>query len=400
LVSQVNAVEYKECSTNGRYDGRYKAKTPQEHMSKLPTTMLVPGFYNGSGYKYFYTYTSPIYSKTDGLIDSYTFKTTIKICFFIAGKEVHCGAPFDIEGGLKCEKAPIPQAQLSFTPAPGQTEPRPKGSEGADGKSTYDLVAKVIEGAKPKAGMAVTFEVTVEAGSGGLPKTPAGRPPGDLSIKSGITDAKGELKVSFTAPIFAGTHTVKVKCAKCSKDKEKEFKFNVKVPGLSLFSADTKVPARWKFVGTDNYHKQERFYLTKVAADNLRSLIDAIQLIKSDKTKKPWGVVELNDSSLPWGGKYNGYNSDAPQPYHWETTWNRDRFHAGHRLGVEIDIRTSDKLRSDKAHVTKAYNEICKDKNVTATILNHYGINPHFHAYLLGNVSSKLGGSACWQSAN
>ncbi|MEY3997152.1 MAG: hypothetical protein RL344_1495, partial [Pseudomonadota bacterium] len=42
---------------------------------------------------------------------------------------------------------------VSLTPAPGQAEPRPKGSEGGDGKSTYDLIAKVTEGNQPKAGM-------------------------------------------------------------------------------------------------------------------------------------------------------------------------------------------------------------------------------------------------------
>jgi hypothetical protein len=213
---------------------------------------------------------------------------------------------------------------VSLTPVSGQTEPRPNGSEG-DGKSTYDLIAKVTEGNQPKAGMALTFTVEVEAGSGGIPTIPTGRPTGNLNIKSGTTNASGEVKVTFTSPIFAGRHTVTVTCAKCTGTKKDDIEtFNVKVPGLSLFSADTKVPARWKFVGTDNYHYQERFYLTKTASDNLRLLINAMQLIKSDKTGQTWGVAELNDASLPWGGKYNGYNSKNPQPYHWETTWNRD----------------------------------------------------------------------------
>jgi hypothetical protein len=168
---------------------------------------------------------------------------------------------------------------VSLTPVSGQAEPRPKGSEGGDGKSTYDLIAKVTEGNQPKAGMALTFTVEVEPGSGGLPKTPAGRPTGNLNIKSGTTNASGEVKVTFTSPIFSGTHKVKVSCAKCTGTvKEDTEIINVKVPNLSLFPADTKKPARWNFTGTDNYHKENRFYLTKVAADNLRSLIDAIQL--------------------------------------------------------------------------------------------------------------------------
>jgi hypothetical protein len=63
---------------------------------------------------------------------------------------------------------------------------------------------------------------------------------------------------------------------------------------------------------------------------------------------------------------------------------------------VEIDIRMVDKLSSDRAYVTKVFNQVCADPTITAKILNHYKIGPHFHAYLLGNVSSKLGGSPCW----
>ena len=320
---------------------------------------------------------------------------------FIYGIEIEvvhtpptCPAPVN---GQRAAAADCTQT-VSLTPVSGQTEPRPNGSEG-DGKSTYDLIAKVTEGNKPKAGMALTFTVAVEAGSGGIPTTPTGRPPGNLSVTSGTTNASGEVKVTFTSPIFAGIHKVKVTCAKCTGTKKDDTEaFNVKVPNLSSFPADTKVPARWNFIGTDKYHNQERFYLTDIAKVNLIKLVDRIQLVKSDKTGKLWGIVGLNDANLPWGGRYNGYSVKNPIPYRWNAVITNG-FHAGHRLGVEIDIRTSDKLLSDTEHVTKAFNEVCKDPNVTATILNHYLKDPHFHAYLLGNVDKKLGGSACWQSA-
>jgi hypothetical protein len=287
---------------------------------------------------------------------------------------------------------------VSLTPAPGQTEPRPKGSEGGDGKSTYDLIAKVTEGNQPKAGMALTFTAEVEPGSGNHPLNPPKRPPGILSVTSGTTNASGEVKVTFTSPIFSGTHKVKVSCAKCTGTvKEDTEIINVKVPNLSSFPADTKVPARWNFIGTDKYHNQERFYLTDTAILNLKKLIEKMQAVKSDKTGKLWGIVGLNDANLPWGGRYNAYNPDSPTPYRWNAVITNG-FHEGHRLGVEIDIRTSDKS-SDKAHVTKAFNEVCKDPSVTAKILHHYDKGPHFHTYLLGNVDKKLGGSACWQSA-
>jgi hypothetical protein len=292
---------------------------------------------------------------------------------------------------------------VSLTPVSGQAEPRPKGSEGGDGKSTYDLIAKVTEGNQPKAGMALTFTVEVEAGSGNHPLNPPDRPTGELSVKSGTTNASGEVKVTFTSPIFSGTHKVKVSCAKCTGTvKEDTEIINVKVPNLSSFLADTKKPARWNFIGTDKYHNQERFYLTKVAADNLRSLIDAIQLVKSDKTGKPWGVVGLNDASLPWGGRYNAYNPDDPTPYRWNAVITNG-FHEGHRLGVEIDIQIKNHQNNDINHVRKTYDEVCKDPQVTAKILYHYKKGPHFHAYLLGDLgktqaNKELGSSPCWKS--
>ena len=43
---------------------------------------------------------------------------------------------------------------LTLTPAPNQTppDPRPKGAEGKDGKSTLELIAKVMEGSTPRRG--------------------------------------------------------------------------------------------------------------------------------------------------------------------------------------------------------------------------------------------------------
>ncbi|MEY4911170.1 MAG: hypothetical protein RL761_833, partial [Pseudomonadota bacterium] len=56
---------------------------------------------------------------------------------------------------------------LTLTPAPNQKDPRPKGTEGKDGKSTLELIAKVTENGNPKAGVVVGFGVAAEPFSGG-----------------------------------------------------------------------------------------------------------------------------------------------------------------------------------------------------------------------------------------
>jgi hypothetical protein len=287
---------------------------------------------------------------------------------------------------------------VSLTPVSGQAEPRPKGSEG-DGKSTYDLIAKVTEGNQPKAGMALTFTVEVEAGSGGLPKTPAGRPTGNLNIKSGTTNASGEVKVTFTSPVFAGTHTVTVTCAKCTNIKTAEKIFNVKVPNLISLPADN----RWEFISTDNYHKNSNtsvatrtvYYVTEQAKTNLGQMVDAIQTTPLDTAgTRFWGKIGLNDASLKWGGKFNAYvkvNGVYP-PY----PWNRQGQHGEHRLGVQIDLQT---LKKTKADSFVMYDRVCKPKpdqyKVVPTILFHTGGSYHFHAYLLGNITVNLGGGKC-----
>ncbi|MEN9911906.1 MAG: hypothetical protein RI956_350 [Pseudomonadota bacterium] len=288
---------------------------------------------------------------------------------------------------------------VSLTPAPGQTEPRPKGSEG-DGKSTYDLIAKVTEGNQPKAGMALTFTVEVEAGSGGIPTTPTGRPTGNLSVKSGTTNASGEVKVTFTSPVFAGTHTVTVTCAKCTGTKKDDTEiFNVKVPNLISLPADN----RWEFISTDNYHKNNNtsvatrtvYYVTEQAKTNLGQMVDAIQTTPLDTAgTRFWGKIGLNDASLKWGGKFNAYvkvNGVYP-PY----PWNRQGQHGEHRLGVQIDLQT---LKKTKADSFVMYDRVCKPKpdqyKVVPTILFHTGGSYHFHAYLLGNIAVNLGGGKC-----
>jgi hypothetical protein len=305
---------------------------------------------------------------------------------------------------------------VSLMPVSGQAEPRPKGSEGGDGKSTYDLIAKVTEGNQPKAGMALTFTVEVEAGSGNHPLNPPDRPKGELSVKSATTNASGEVKVTFTSPIFSGTHKVKVTCDKCTGNiKEVESKFNVKVPNLIKTPADIN----WRFISNDNYHKnnnastatQTVYYLTQPAYTGL------IQLTKymvnngwKTNSEKPTSVG-LNDASLEWGGKFYSYKSGTNY-IDWTSN---DRAHKEHRIGVQIDLRTTDVSNELEKQM---YQKICNPQDgkypVQAKILWHTGVQKcknakgvlvsctpeHYHAYLLGDIDKKLGGGRCSSTPN
>jgi hypothetical protein len=130
---------------------------------------------------------------------------------------------------------------LSLTPAPNQTDPRPKGTETKDAKSTYELIAKVTENGNPKSGVAVTFAVEVEANSGGHDHHDASRPKGKVNgalTASGVTEANGEIKVTFQASEFAGTHVVAAACSTCTNTSATR-NVDVKVPGSLSCRATT-----------------------------------------------------------------------------------------------------------------------------------------------------------------
>jgi hypothetical protein len=328
-----------------------------------------------------------------------------------------CPAPVN---GQRAAAADCTQT-VSLTPVSGQAEPRPNGSE-SDGKSTYDLIAKVTEGNQPKAGMALTFTVEVEPGSGNHPLNPPDRPKGELSVKSGTTNTSGEVRLTFTSPIFSGTHTVTVTCAKCTGTKKDDIAtFTVKVPNLIKTPADIN----WRFISNDNYHKnnnastatQTVYYLTQPAYTGL------IQLTKymvnngwKTNSEKPTSVG-LNDASLEWGGKFYSYPGSGSIYPNWTgiKSSGKQYAHVEHRLGVQIDLRTTDVSNELEKQM---YQKICNPQDgkypVQAKLLWHTGVQKctnekgvlvsctpeHYHAYLLGDINSSLGGGKCSSTPN
>ena len=265
---------------------------------------------------------------------------------------------------------------LSLTPAPYQNEPRPKEIEGKDGKSTFDLIAKVTENGSPKAEVAVTFTSSVEAKSGGHDHHDASRPKGDVPA-SGVTDANGVINITFQAPLFAGTHTVEAVCNSCS-NKTATHTLDVKVPNLTQLTGGGS-GSLYKLVGDTGKHSSNHWF-SDAAKD---ALIDLLSIFK----RYGWGIVGVNDSSLIWGGCFDVSGR-----------WGKcTSNHAGHRAGEEVDISFYRPSGVSKDLREKIYNDL-KDSHKIGlpTILWHVDDKPnpdptkpplsyaHFHVYLLG----------------
>ena len=269
---------------------------------------------------------------------------------------------------------------LTLTPAPNQTppDPRPKGTEGKDPKSSsLDLIAKVMEGSVPKAGVAVTFKVDAVPMTGGHGHHDANRPTGEVT-PSGRTDVNGEIKITFQASDVAGSHTITATCNDCT-NKTVNKNVDARVPDLQPLSPNPPQNAEGKYlyaltandpkhVGTSGGRQRGEYYLTAKAIDNL-------QILVKNFAAENWGVVAFNDASLVWGGLYDIDND-----------WMES--HQGHRLGEEIDIsftRANNPISVEKRK--RVYKTLCDDKKVSVPfkILYHIGgAGPHYHVYLLG----------------
>ena len=259
---------------------------------------------------------------------------------------------------------------LTLTPAPNQNDPRPKGTEGKDGKSTLELIARVTENGNPKAGVAVTFAVAVEANSGGHDHHDASRPEGELLQDEDVTDVNGEIKLRFEAPEFAGTHVVAAFCSKCANTSVTK-NINVKVPNLIELEGDYSRTAKYELIGSTPKHQGNHFFAPE-ALIALRKLLPIF-------AKYDWGVVGINDSSLKWGGRFDIAGR-----------WNGS--HHEHLEGKEVDLSFYKPFGTiSEKNRQKVYDDLFESKGVgTPQVLWHLKDNPatpsyaHFHVYLLG----------------
>ena len=264
---------------------------------------------------------------------------------------------------------------LTLTPAPNQKDPRPLKAEGKDGKSTLELIARVTENGNPKAGVAVTFKADVVPMTGGHGHHDANRPKGSVP-PSGVTDANGEIKLTFQASEVAGSHTITATCNDCS-NKTANKKVDVLVPNLTPISPNpprnTDGSYMYAFtavdpghIGTSGGRQRGEYYLTTQAIANLVELV-------TEFASEGWGIIGFNDASLNWGGVYDLRNN-------WRTP------HSEHREGEEIDIsfkRAGNFISPSKQK--QFFKKFCEDKKaeIPFSILHHYDLLPHFHIRLV-----------------
>ena len=231
-----------------------------------------------------------------------------------------------------------------------------------------------MEGSTPKAGVAVTFKVDVVPMTGGHGHHDANRPKGSVPA-SGVTDANGEIKLTFRASEVAGSHNITATCDSCS-NKTADKKVDVRVPDLAPIAPNPPKNADGSYqytftavdpghVGSSGGRQRGEYYLTAEAASNLDVLI-------SNFAEEGWGIVGLNDASLNWGGLYDLKNN-------WSSP------HSEHRVGEEIDIsfkRAGNVVSTAKQN--SFYKKFCEDKKaeVPFSILHHYVLIPHFHVRL------------------
>lgn len=259
------------------------------------------------------------------------------------------------------------------------TQPRPKGTGGT---STVELIAKVTEGANPKAGISVSFESDVQPRSGGHDHDDATRPKGTLSLAQGTTDANGEVKVTFKAEEVAGIHTIKATCANCTNSPASQ-EIKVKVPDLVEMPPDTKTPASYSLVGVITGVHNSSHWFSLDSRNTLYKIVDTM-------FKTGWGTVGVNDGSLVWGGVF-------------DINRNWTKSHSGHRTGNEVDLSFGNPKGISEAQRRKTYTELCKKENTAFSVQTLWhqndGYAPHFHLYLDGaGLTSQAKGGPCCES--
>lgn len=256
---------------------------------------------------------------------------------------------------------------------PSQVRPSNTG-----GYAEVRLMAKVTNAGKPMAGVVLGLSVDVTANSGGHEHHDAARPKGTLSGTQGITDANGEVQVTFKAPEIAGIHTIKATCATCSNSPATK-EIQVKVPNLVEMLPDTAKPPTYTLVGATGNHKSNHWF-SSASVVTLGKVADAM-------FKTGWGAVGVNDGSLVWGGLFDIKGGWTPS-------------HHEHRMGTEVDLSVTNPRQITDEQKKKTYAELCKKDNTAFSIQTLWhqddGYPEHYHMYLDGSgLTSEAGGGLC-----
>lgn len=267
----------------------------------------------------------------------------------------------------------------SYQTLSASLETRPAATGGT---STVVLTAKTTTpNGQPKPGVALHFSVDVKPNSGGHDHRSNTRPKGTLSLVQGVTNANGELAVTFSAPAIAGIHTIKSTCQSCS-NKEVSQDIQVKVPNLVEMLPDTAKLATYTLVGATGNHKSNHWF-SSASVVTLGKVADTM-------FKTGWGVVGVNDGSLAWGGLFDINGGWTPS-------------HHEHRVGTEVDLSVTNPRQVTKEQKEKTFDTLCAKDNTAFSIQTLWhqddGYPEHFHMYLDGTglTGHAAGGSCCTQ---
>jgi hypothetical protein len=189
----------------------------------------------------------------------------------------------------------------------------------------------------------VTVEISlkVEEKSGGHDHGDNTRPRGSIAGKECqtdetcqtlSTDASGVLNFDFMPPEAAGTHTITVKCDRCSNGPQMA-EIKVKVSGLTKIHS---APALYTLIGAVEGRHTDNHYLTAESLDNIFGLAADYHLDRrfwqpsktNPKKLVPPQPLGFNDASLVWGGKFDLSGK-----------WSGN--HYEHHKGAVIDIRAN-----------------------------------------------------------
>jgi len=226
-----------------------------------------------------------------------------------------------------------------------------------EGAGTPDVTTIHVMTSPPTPGVVVTLTLEAEANSGGHMDLyhVGARPAGSLSATSGTTGPDGGFDVGYVAPVVGERVTVRA----WLNDKQATFRMDIGVPGLEeLLELG---PGSFQLIGFANTpaHPQgTNHWGTPYANGKLRDIAQAYLDAFPEAE-----VLQYNDQSLPWGGRFD-----------YELRNWASGAHAEHRLGTNCDVDSASvplRRRSQLMDIFRA--------NGSTDTLNEVACCQHWH---------------------
>lgn len=315
------------------------------------------GGYPGYGYNpYYYVSSRRYYLGTTGI----SLRTPSDQC--------SSGQQFD-EAGNACpnpQPTPVPTPQtegIQITVSTNNLRP-----SGTGGTNTATVEVRTNPANRPVTlGLEASEDPQLRTDFGGhieLAHTGA-RPRGRLGARSGTTNASGDFRTTFTAPIFNGVTRVFAR----SGERSAAVDVVIQVEGLTELGAGTN----YNLIGcatTPAHPCGTNHWGTPAANQGLVQIGDDYRAEYYGAGAVPDGEKPAyNDQSLPKGGKFDI-----------DTVWSEANVrHGEHRVGINCDVRSNNIPHNRWARL----NEIFRDRGSTLTHDETTTGSPHWHLRFL-----------------